>query len=154
MTELQQNGESNVKGTRRPPRRNKRKHKRKNDDMAKSVHELKGATMELKDNVFACFSESNDPTRYEKTMEALETNVATKFCDGGDMNWLIKNLEEFVIPMPKEPLRPHTQLETDIYKEEIKQYVSRKSKYEANKISLYSIVWGQCTDGMQTKLES
>ena len=37
---------------------------------------------------------------------------------------------------------------------EIDEYMKRLNYYEENKTTLYSLIWGQCTDIMRAKLEA
>jgi len=48
----------------------------------------------------------------------------------------------------------YDQTDQDIYKEQIKQYVTRSSRYTANKTKLYEVIWGQFPHAMQAKLQS
>ena len=50
--------------------------------------------------------------------------------------------------------RAQDTLEQDIYKEQIKMYVSHREKYLENKDKLYSVIWGQSSDTIQSKLQS
>ena len=61
--------------------------------------------------------------------------------------------KEFEFTKPIKP-NPPTQEDEDIYKERVKIYVSRKDRYEENKDKLYSIIWGQCSNAMQSKLQN
>ena len=46
------------------------------------------------------------------------------------------------------------QVDLDMYKESIKEYVNWRNRYQENKEKLYEIIWGQCSDSMQSKLQS
>ena len=46
------------------------------------------------------------------------------------------------------------ELLTDIYKEDIKNYVRRQDLLQDNLGRTYDIVWGQCTPSMRSKVES
>lgn len=60
-------------------------------------------------------------------------------------------MQEFEIPIPSSPTDPNDRWEQDIHKKRVKQYVTRQTKYESNKTALYTIVWGQCSEAMQSK---
>ena len=42
----------------------------------------------------------------------------------------------------------------DTYKEEIKDFVRRKSILQKNMVKAYGLIWGQCTKGLRAKLEA
>ena len=44
-------------------------------------------------------------------------------------------------------------IETDIYREDIKNYVRRRSVLEDNMGRAYEIIWGQCSQQMRAKVE-
>ncbi len=139
-------------------KRSRKKTKRK-DDVDRSSN-FKGESAELKGNVFETFAESKDTTQYEKTMKALQVYVAANFRHGGDIGWMLKHEKEFQFTRPNPPTststttRSQDSLDQDIYKEQIKGYVARKQKYDENKDKLYSVIWGQCSDSMQSRIQS
>ena len=46
------------------------------------------------------------------------------------------------------------QIEIVIYKENVKVFVMRKNGYQENKEKLYSVIWGQCSNAIQPRLQS
>lgn len=139
----------------------KRSHKKtKRKDDADKPSNFKGKCAELKANVFETFSESKDTTQYEITIKALQVYVAANFRHGGDIGWMLKHEKEFQFTRPSPPsstpttTRAQDSVDQDIYKEQIKGYVARKQKYDENKDKLYSVIWGQCSDNMQSRIQS
>ena len=136
----------------------KSKSKRKTDGKKKSS--FNGECPDLKGQVFETFIESQDTTQYDKTIKALQVYVAGNFRNGGDVGWMIKHEKEFVFTRPTQPsststtTRSQDSLEQDIHKEQVKMYVSRRERYVENKDKLYSVIWGQCSDTIQSKLQS
>ena len=139
-------------------KRSQRKTKR--NESEKSSSTFKGESAELKGNVFETFAESKDTTQFERTMKALQVYVAGNFRHGGDIGWMLKHEKEFQFVRPNPPsststtTRSQDSLEQDIYKEQIKGFVTRKQKYDENKDKLYAVIWGQCSENMQSKLQS
>ena len=115
-----------------------------------------GESSDLNGHVFETFLESKNTTQYEDTIKALQVYAANKLRNGGDIVWLLKNEREFEINRPVAPDIPRTtrtadnnnQVEMDIYKENIKVYVSRQNRYQENKEKMYSVIWGQCSDAL------
>ena len=66
---------------------------------------------------------------------------------------MLKNEEEFNFTKTVKP-NPLVQEDDDICKKRVKNYMSRKDQYEENKEKLYSIIWDQCIDVMQSKLQN
>ena len=46
------------------------------------------------------------------------------------------------------------EVKTDIYKEDIKEYVQRQSTLQDNMGRAYEVVWGKCSKPMREKVES
>ena len=72
---------------------------------------------------------------------------------------MLKHEKEYTFNKPSQPsssgatTRSQDAIEQDIYKEQIKMYVSRRERYMENKDKLYSVIWGQCSDTIQSKLQ-
>ena len=118
---------------------------------------FKGETMELSKHVFETFGESRNATQFETTIKALQVYVANNFRHGGDIGWMLKHEQDFELTRPSAPsgsTRSSSTVDQDIYKEKIKGYVARMEKYTENKHKLYSVIWGQCSDSMQSKLQN
>jgi len=114
---------------------------------------FKGETEGLNGNVFQTQTESKDPTQYKRTVEALE-----RYCDkvyGVDMRSLFGPEPE--IPSVSPPTRPGAdsdEVEVDAYREEIKQFVKDRKCLEKSLRALFSVIWGQCSLNVITKLSS
>ena len=92
------------------------------------------------------FIESRDSTQYDKTIKALQVFLTRKFGNGGDIDWMIKHERDFTLDKPSQPSNSSTTtrfqdaLDQDIYKEQIKMYVSHKERYIESKDKLYSVI--------------
>ena len=139
--------------------KSKTKDKKKKFDRRKRKPKsgFKGETSELSDNVFETFDESRDAMQYEKSIKALQVYVASKFRNGGDIVWMLKHEEEFNFIPPSAPRITRSNentVEQDIYKEQVKMFVSRRERYNENKDKLFPLIWGQCSNSMQSKLQA
>jgi len=115
---------------------------------------FKGETAALNGNVFQMQSESKDPTQFKRTVEALE-----RFCDkiyDVDMRTLFG--VNPAVPVVERPVQPDDAtadaLDKDAYREEVKQYVKDKKSLAKSLRALYSVIWGQCSLNVITKLSS
>ena len=64
---------------------------------------------------------------------------------------LFTQLEQPVIVKP-EP--PKGNIDDILYKEEVRQYIKEKRKLDTTLVSLYNVVWGQCSKLLKNKLKS
>jgi len=114
---------------------------------------FKGETEGLNGNVFQTQTESKDPTQYKRTVEALE-----RYCDkvyDVDMRSLFgPNPTIPSVSRPKQPEPDGDQVELDAYREEIKQFVKDRKAMERALRALFSVIWGQCSLNVITKLSS
>ena len=115
---------------------------------------FKGETAALNGNVFQMQSESKDPTQFKRTVEALE-----RFCDkiyDVDMRALFG--VNPTVPVVDRPVQPDQAtadaLDKDAYREEVKQYVKDKKSLAKSLRALFSVIWGQCSINVITKLSS
>lgn len=78
-------------------------------------------------------------------------------CDfGGDIANPVRDCEEVDLNKFK-PAHPGTDADlTDlrIWEKQVEEYVKRMNAYQNNKEALYFIIWGQCSDSMQSCLKT
>ena len=55
---------------------------------------------------------------------------------------------------PNDPPQGATKMQEQIWEKEVDEFVKRKGYFEENLKTLYSLVWGQCTNVMQQKVEA
>ena len=114
---------------------------------------FKGETSDMNSHVFQTIDESKDATQYIKTLEALE-RYANKTYDV-DMSSIFARPKGVLpsIPLPKTPDASAAQVYKDLYSHEIKQFGIKKDKLTLSLKALWSVIWGQCSPNMITKLE-
>ena len=66
---------------------------------------------------------------------------------------LFTQLQEPNIIKPEPPKGGNIQDDT-IYREEVRQYIKEKRNLDTTLVSLYNVVWGQCSKLLQNKLKS
>ena len=85
--------------------------------------------------------------------------IGNSYSQGDDIRYAVIELQEFKIPKPKrEKIDSDDDSDAEefvdmLYKQEVKEYVTRRNKYQSNVKKAFNLVWGQCTDSMQAKLE-
>ena len=63
-------------------------------------------------------------------------------------------MKDTVISMPVDPKDDASKTELKIWDKIIERYVKRIDTYAENKSTLYSVLWGQCSDTMKTKINA
>jgi len=115
---------------------------------------FKGETDALKGNIFSTPEESQDATQYIRTLEALQRYCSTHF--DSDFSSIFNNSPNNSAPSVDIPVKPEssaTELEKDLYPLRLKAYVSQEIKLVKELQALWSVIWGQCTVTLITKLE-
>ena len=122
----------------------------------------------MKGHVFQCREESKTTLQFQRTCKELTRFVASNYEEHEDMVYVIEFKEEPVIPEPPSPktftvkdelttqmieLEPSWK-EKMIYSKKYDIFAARENTYRLNMGSLYSLIWGQCSKAMQTKLKS
>jgi hypothetical protein len=149
--------EVNVKPTDNKAPEGKRQGKKfmGNNPHPPSKVKFTGDCDDLVDCIFDC-EDSKQSGNFEATIDHLANYVGSKYEHGGEIRNLIKNLTAIVIPQPADlPLVPApTATQQKIWELKITAYVKKEAKIEDNVRKLYSLIWGQCTDVMKSKLET
>ena len=129
----------------------------------RSVEKFVGREEELQDYVYKITSAKNTDG-YNKTTKEIARYASTNYKNGGDIKRTVEEESTYTIPIPSKPNNPGVRATTDkqagynflseVYKEEVKDYVKRKSILRDNMEKLYSLVWGQCSPEMRAKIEA
>ena len=117
---------------------------------------FKGAMSELNGHVFELGSETNKSNQFNRTIEEINNYMARKYDYGGDMAKLLRERAELDLT-PSKPLHPGDSADkTDlrIWEKQVDKYVERMNAYTNNKHALYAIIWGQCSESMQSRLKT
>ena len=114
-------------------------------------------------HVFRCSTEGSDRKEFAKTLEnaVLYTNV--HISEAQDIVGIFTN-KDFTMPTVAKPqkkvLSEEEQKEADkvafvdaLYKEQIRRYATHLDKQAANQRALYSVMWGQCSPTLQSKIQ-
>jgi Zinc knuckle len=130
------------------------KHSNGKSTNFKKTTTFRGNTTEMHGHVFQVFSESNSEKQYAKTIEVLSQYVAKTMKHANDLAPLFKKLDVPTITTPKPLDSSASDVEKEIWKEEIKVHVARKNILAMNLMALHSVIWGQCSPNMQAKVKS
>ena len=113
-----------------------------------------GGTEELKGHIFDLVG-SRLADLFIKSKKAVANYVGRTYQHSGDIRRAIETLTLPTIPLPKGPVvDPMPSLLAVIFSEQVKEYVKQTSRLQENIKRLWALVWGQCSDTIQTRLQA
>jgi len=114
---------------------------------------FEGDHPDLKGYIFDCRG-AQAAEIYNKTIKQIATYVGREYKHGGDIKRAVELGKLPTINVPGNLDVDATEVEREIWRKRIDGYVKRTSVLDDNIQSLYSLVWGQCTEAMKSKAES
>ena len=128
--------------------------KNNNNNKKIQVSKFKGRCEELIGHVYDCETSTQCDQFVITTREICEY-VGRTYKYGGDIKITLERLKVYDIPQPEAP----TDLSNDevkklIFSREIDEYVKRKSFLRENLKTVYSLIWGQCSEYMRAKVQA
>ena len=120
----------------------------------KSKNKFSGDCDDLKGYVYDC-STYKQTEQFVETTDKIMTHVGSTYKNGGDIRRVVDKLEVPIFPRPNDiDLDAVTATEKAIWDGEIKAYLRRMETLQQNMGNLFSLVLGQCTKAMRTKLQA
>jgi hypothetical protein len=92
--------------------------------------------------------------QFTDTMKAIADYVGQEYTHGGDIRFMVENLDDFILPRPDNPVDEDDRFEMESWKKQLDLYWKRMGIYQDNKMKLYSLIWGQSTKTTQSKIET
>lgn len=121
----------------------------------RSASPFRGSTPEINGNVFQRFEEQQEQRRYIKTMEALEAYVKTKLDFSEDLAPLFGTpSSNHVLEEPVDIAKDAGELKKMMFAEEVKIWMRRSRQLRSNLATLHTVIWGQCSDDMKSKVKT
>jgi hypothetical protein len=114
---------------------------------------FEGKCEELKGHIYDC-SDARQSDIFVKTTKEIAEHVGRTFKKGSDARLAIENLALPILTLPADPADDTSKTLTRIWEKEVDEYVKRKTYLSDNMQTVYSLVWGQCTDVMRQKIEA
>jgi hypothetical protein len=139
---------------------NKKKKKsgsNKSTTTTSAVTSFKGSTKEMNGHVYQCYGEAKERNQFSRTTEELIAYVGKYFTEhAGDIIQMIEKLEDLVLEPPAAPEGGETAAfeQKELWKLELKDFNEQRKKYKANKLELYAVIWGQCSESMQSRVKA
>jgi hypothetical protein len=120
---------------------------------AKNEPGFQGGCDELVGHVFDC-AVGKQADRYTVTMKEIVEYIGINFTYGSDIRWRLEHEEELMVPKPISLDTNADAIDKRIWEKEIDEYIKRKAKHGYNYCKLFSLILGQCTYYLKSKLES
>jgi hypothetical protein len=109
--------------------------------------------VDLKRFTYNC-SNSKQADIFTKTTKEVMEYVRWIYKYGSDTMLAIENLEKPTLTLPSDPPSTATKTESRIWEKEVDEHVRKKSYLKENLKTLYSLIWGQCTDVMRARIKA
>ena len=116
---------------------------------------FKGCTTEMNGHVFECHDEHSDRRQYAKTVDALREYAMKNLKFPEDLATLFSDPASFpTLTQPDDPGEQASRTVQMIWTEQVKQYVKRTATLTSNLAALHAVIWGQCSEAMQSRLKA
>ena len=132
---------------------------------------FQGGVEELKNNYFDCAS-YQQTDRYVTTIKDITESIGRSYVNGGDVRASIDAMAVVAILPPDDPIRQYQDIvdlsdtsrvihmamdqvsfmEMDIFRQKINSFIKQQNILTANLRKAYSLILGQCTEMMKSKL--
>ena len=106
---------------------------------------FEGKCADLKGHIYDC-SDVRQSDQYTKTTKEIAEYVGRTYKYGGDTRLAIETLKKPELVEPTDPPEEASKTASKIWEKEIDAYVKKKDYIDENMMTLYSLIWGQCTD--------
>ena len=156
----QPTSQDNINVDKKPSTTNQKKKGNKNNSKShvstSKTSSFTGAMSELNGHVFELGSETTKTNQFNRTIEEVSNYMSRKYDYGGDIARMLRDRADVDLTQHK-PVHPGSSADkTDlrIWEKQVDEYVKRINAYANNKEALFAILWGQCSDSMQTRLKT
>ena len=114
---------------------------------------FEGKCADLKGHVYD-YSDARQSDQFMKTTREIAEYVGRTYKYGSNARLAVESLAMPTITTPADPPDNASKSETRIWEKLIDEHVKRITYLNENMKTLYSLVWGQCTDIMRQKVEA
>jgi hypothetical protein len=87
-------------------------------------------------------------------VKAIADYVGQEYTHGGDIRFLVENLEDYHFERPNDLTEGASQYDIKSWKKQLHLYWKRRGIYQDNRMKLFSLVWGQSSKATQSKVET
>lgn len=139
-----------VEGNDKKPNGNKNNNNRSGNF---KTAKFEGECPELKGFVYDC-SDIKQTDLFVKTNKMVAGHVGRTYKYGADIRSVVDNFELPTLVPPVDPPAGATRTQERIWEKQVDEFCKREAQLRENVKTLFSLVWGQCTDIMRQKLDA
>lgn len=114
---------------------------------------FEGRCTELKGHIYD-LKPIGQSDNFMKTTREIGLYVGRTYSDGSDIKLAVETLEMPTFVMPADPPDDAGRGVVLAWENRVKAHSKRLLNYESNVKTLFSLVWGQCTEALQAKVEA
>jgi hypothetical protein len=114
---------------------------------------FEGQCAQLRGYIFDC-ADARQSDMFIKTTKEIADYVGWSYKFGGDIRLVVEGRKLSEIEQPMNPPTKASRTQECIWEKLVDEYVKRTNYLAANVPTLFSLVWGQCSDGMRQQLEA
>ena len=114
---------------------------------------FEGKCADLKGHIYDA-ADSRQSDQYMKTTREIAEYVGRTYKYGGDIRLAVETLTVPTFEVPTDPAAGASRTEVRIWEKLVDEHVKRISGLNENIKTLFSLVWGQCSDIMRQKIEA
>ena len=115
---------------------------------------FEGKCDDLSGYIYECADPKQATDMYANTTKEISEYVGRTYKYGGEMRQVIMKLRLPVWPIPEDIPADSSDRLKIIWKNRLTEYVKKESVLAENVKTVYSLIWGQCTDIMRQKITS
>ena len=123
-----------------------------------TIKKFEGRNDDLKGHVYDFTNPKETANSYTTTTEEIAEYIGRTYKMGNYIKRAIETMAPMTIPLPTAPT-PDPQnnqvnpVEAEIFKQQISSYVKKQETIESGLQNAYSLIWGQCSEGIRAKLQ-
>jgi hypothetical protein len=91
---------------------------------------------------------------YVRTTKEIAIYAGSKLKFGNDTKLSIESMTKITLPKPVDPPKNADMTDTKIWEHKVVNYVKREGSLDENLKTVYTIVYGQCTELLKTRLKT
>lgn len=116
---------------------------------------FEGVVKEMNGHVFQLYGVAVRKNQFMCTVKELTVYLALHFKHHpANVKRIIVTMNDTKIKVPDDVQEGATRMRIKIWGKEIALHIHRKEAYKCNKCALYSLMWGQCSKGVQAKVKA
>jgi Zinc knuckle len=131
----------------------KRFFKKQGNTGVNRTSKFEGRCEELKSHVYD-YGDSKNADQFVTTTKEIKTYVGRTYKNAGDITNAITMLSLPTRTEPDDPTDPNDRVALKKWERNYDEYRKWKISLDENVKTLYNLVWGQCSESMQQKIES